>query len=351
MAINHWNSLAEAEKLTQSFLIPGVIEENIYRNPILGMNMPVAWTPGKTILYNRELSESKDDVAVVDIGSQLSWSSSVTYQQKEVTLKRRYIQRILDTFIKDVYGTINDYEAVIMAECQKAMFVDLNEQIIYGDLTYNSGEFDGMHAWAAEESLVSSGSGLNYDGEDKGLNLKKLRNLDTTMKLGVDVYLFPFQVADRLAAAYIDGLGGEVTGVFTSRGQLSYVSMGVNELGKRVMFWNGVPIVPTDYLVAEESGTGTGSSSNARALYSTDSTFSIFAIRFGNVYQGNPGFMYGFGSTEMSGQLYKTVLFDELEDFDASGIRLVSYGATILGSKYGLGRMFDVDDDDVIVST
>ncbi|KKK78663.1 hypothetical protein LCGC14_2841320, partial [marine sediment metagenome] len=27
------------------------------------------------------------------------------------------------------------------------------------------------------------------------------------------------------------------------------------------------------------------------------------------------------------------------------------YGATILGSKYGLGRMFDVDDDDIIVST
>ena len=357
MAINHWNNIGEADKLAQSFLIPGVIEENIYRNPIMGLNMPVAWTPGKTIKYNRELSELKDDVAVIDIGSQLSWSSSVTYTTKEVELKRRYIARILDAFILDVYGTVNDYEAIAMAETQKAMFVDLNEQIIYGDLTYNTGEFDGIHAWAAEQSITSAGSsvaagaGLNYDGNDTGLNLAKLRAMDTTMKAGIDVYLFPFQVADRLAAAYIDGLGGEVTGVFTSRGQLSYISIGVNELGKRVMSWNGTPIIPTDYLVPEESGTGTGSSSNARALYTTDSTFSIFGIKFGNVYQGNPGLMYGFGSTEMAGQLYKVELFDVLEDFDASGIRLVSYGATLLGSKYGLCRMFDVDDDDIIVST
>ena len=331
-----------------------MVEEDIRRNPILGMPMPVAWTPGKTIKYVREDVDNNmvGQSATIDIGEQLSWSSNVKYVEKEVVMKRRYVQRILDNFIPDVYGTINNYEAIKLAECQKGMFVDLNDQIIYGDATYVSGEFDGIHAWAAEQGTpVTSGSGLNYDGEDAGLNLKKLRNMDTSMKLGLDLYLFPFQVADRLGAAYIDGLGGEVNGVFTSRAQLSYISMGVDQLGKRVMSWNGTPIIPTDYLVPEESATGTGSSSNARAKFTTDSTFSIFGIKFGNVYQGNPGLMYGFGATDMAGQLYRTVLFENLEDFDAKGIRLVSYGCTILGSKFGLCRMFDVDDDDIIIST
>lgn len=350
--IHHWNSLEEAEKLTQTTLIPGVVEVDIRRNPILGLNMPVAWTPGKTIKWVKEDPNNNmvGQTAPVDIGGQLTWSSNVKYTVEEVTMTRRYVQRLLDNFIPDVYGTINNYEAIVMAEMQKGIFIDLNDLILYGDKDFNAGEFDGIHAWAATQTVDA---GLNQDGNDTGLNLSKLRTMNTNMKLGVDVWYFPFPISDRLALAYLDGLGGETTGALTARGQLSYVSMTINDLGKRVMAYDSVPIVPTDYLVAEESDTGrdgtTARGKNADAE-TPDSTFSIFGLKFGNIYQGNPGLMYGFGATDMAGQLYRTVLFETLEDYDAKGIRFVSYGTTLLGSKFGLCRMFDVDDDDLIIS-
>ena len=37
-------------------------------------------------------------------------------------------------------------------------------------------------------------------------------------------------------------------------------------------------------------------------------------------------------------------LFEDLENWDAGGIRLVSYIAPLLGSKLGLGRIYDVTD-------
>ena len=54
--------------------------------------------------------------------------------------------------------------------------------------------------------------------------------------------------------------------------------------------------------------------------------------------------------TEMLGQFYKLVTFDELEDFDAAGIRIVSYVAPLLGSKLCLGRIYDIDNVAVIAS-
>ena len=354
--VHHWNSLAEAEKLTQSTLIPGIVEEDIRRNPLLGMALPVAWTPGKTIKWVKEDVDNNmvGQTAAVGIGGQLSWSSNVKYVEKETFMTRRYVQRLLDNYIPAVYGTINDYEAVVMAEMQKGIFVDINDLLIYGDYTFsNSEEFDGLHAWCAEQAISTTG-GLNTDGADAGLNLSKLRKMNTSMKLGVDVWLFPFEIADRLALAYIDGLGGETTGALTARGQLSYISMGINELGKRVMAYDSTSIVPTDYLVQEESDTGdngTEKRGKDADAGTSDPTFSIFGIRFGNIYQGVPGFMYGFGDTAMAGQLYRTVLFEQLEDYDAKGIRFVSYGTTLMGSKFGACRMYDVDDDDLIIST
>lgn len=353
MAIHHWDSISEVYKLAQSFLIPGVIEENIYRGPLLGQALPVAWTPGKTIKFNRELGEVKDDVATIDIGDQLSWSSNVTYQAVEVTLKRMYVARILDTFIADVYGTINDYEAQVLQEMKKGLYVTLNDKLIYGDLTYSgaNGEFDGMHAWVegtGSEALVTSGTGVNYDGEGAGLNFVKLRTWVDSMKLGADLLYAPFEITRRLSAA-VQEVGFNNTTSRTTSTVMAQIQYGMNDFGKRIMFWDGIPIVPSDYMVAEQENTGQGSNARAKNT-SGDKQYSIFAIKFGNVFNGEGGISYGFGATNMAGDLYKLVPFENLEDYDASGLRLVSYGAMLLGSKYGLGRMCDIEDVEVIVT-
>jgi hypothetical protein len=53
---------------------------------------------------------------------------------------------------------------------------------------------------------------------------------------------------------------------------------------------------------------------------------------------------FGFGNTKNAGDFYKLVRFDELEDYDAGGLRLVNYGNLLLGSKLCLGRIMDITD-------
>lgn len=341
MPIGHWNSLTEAQRLTESQLIPGVIEEDIKRNNLLD-RLPVAQARGKTIKWNREVSSLEADVKNIDIGEQLAWSASVTYDPQEVALKRCYVQRVLDNFLPDVYGTINNYEAQMLWEMKKGIVRKLGDKIIYDDLTYGADttkEFDGLHAMAA----VQTGTSLDIDNAEAGLSLDNLRKMIDAMKHGCDILLFPFEIARRMDEVYQEKGMYAASGTVYPGGLIGAITVGWDEIGKRVMFFDGIPIVRTDYLVAENQNVGDGS--NLRAKYSADDKqYSVFGVKFGDVFNGEPGLMLGFGNTQMLGQFYKLVMFDELEDYDAGGIRLVNYSALLLGSKLSLGRIFDIED-------
>ncbi len=337
MAIGHWSSLTQCQKLTQSQLIPGVIEEDILRNNILD-RIPVAQAAGQSIKWNRESTVIDGDVANIDIGEQLSWSASVAYDQQEVELKRKYIQRVLDHFIPDVYGTINNYEAQVLWEMKKGLIRDLGDAIIYDDLTYGTKEFDGLHALAAVQT------GTDLDIEQSGaLSLLKLRIQHDAMKHGIDFAYIPYLIARRIDAAYQEA--GLVRLTSSTAGTMGMISYGVDDQGKRVMFFDGVPFLRTDFLVSETADTGEGS--NARAK-SSSGQYTIFHTKFGDVFNGEPGLTLAFGNTQMVGQFYKIVPFEDLENYDAAGLRLVSYIAPLLGSKLGLGRVYDLTDAEVV---
>lgn len=336
MAIGHWATLTQCQKLTQSQLIPGVIEEDIFRNNLLD-RIPVGQALGKTIKYNREQVVLDTAVGNADIGDQLSWSASMTYEQVEVTLKRKYIQRRLDAFIPDVYGTINDYEAQVLWEMKKGFTRRLGNDIIYDDITYGSSkQMDGMHAMAA----LQTGTNLDIDEGQAGISLHNMRLIHDEMKHGVNFWYMPYNIARRIDEAYQEV--GLVALKSATAGTMGMISYGINDQGKRVMFFDGVPILRTDFLRPEDPSVGDGS--DLRTKNESETNYSAFAITFGDVFNQEPGLSLGFGNTEMLGNFYKIVLFDELEEYDAGGIRLVSYLAPLLGSKLGLGRIFDIED-------
>ena len=338
MAVGHWKNLAEAQKLTQSQLIPGVIEEDVMRNNLID-RVPVAQARGKTIKYNREKVVLDSDVADADIGEQLSWTSSMEYDAQEVALKRCYIQRPLDNFIPDVYGTINDYEAQVLWEMKKGLVRRLGDKLLYDDVTYGgSKQFDGIHALAA----IQTGTSLDIDEGEGALSLDNLRKMIDAMKHGIDILYIPFDIARRMDEAYQErGFASLASG---TAGNLGLITMGWDDMGRRVMFFDGIPVVRTDFLVAEQANTGDGS--DARAKYTSGTKmYSVLGIKFGDVFNAEPGIMMGFGNTQMLGQFYKIVTFDNLEGYDAAGIRLVNYSAPILGSKLCVGRIFDVTDE------
>ena len=357
----HWNTLAQAQKLTQSMKIPGVFEEDIKRNnPLERMPVAQAARSGLKIEWLRELATTESSIIEVDIGEQLSWSEDVTYEEKEMTLKRVYVQRKLDHFVEGIYGTYNNYEARMLLECEKGMKRRLGARLVYGDQTYPSGskQFDGYHAlayehgapWCTTSATTEAYDQKNIDMLDSALSLSYLRVLTDAMKLGVDELLAPYEIIRRMDAAYQEK--GFVGLKYDTAGALGFITMGFNELGKRVLFWDGIPIIRTDYLVAEDDDTGTGESADSRELWTSadgDKTYSIFALKYGNVLNMEPGITFAYGGTEGQGDLYKLVRFPELEDYDAGGLRLVTYGGVLLGSSLCLGRIFDIQDVAIVV--
>lgn len=349
----HWSTLAQAQKLTQSMKIPGVFEEDVKRNnPLERMPVAQAARSGLKIEWLRELTTTEDSVTEVDIGEQLSWTEDVTYEEKEMSLKRVYIQRKLDHFVEGIYGTYNNYEARMLLESEKGLKRRLGARIIYADTDYTSSkQFDGLHALAAEHGTpYTAGSAYdpkNIDGGEVGLSLSLLRVVVDEMKHGVDELWAPYEIIRRMDATYQERGILQAAANTTS---LAFITMGYNELGKRVLFWDGIPIIRMDYLVAEQANTGTGSSTDARALNTSGTkNYSIFGVTKGNVMNMEPGITFAYGGTEGLGDFYKLVRFPELEDYDAGGIRLLNYGAVLLGSSLCLGRIFDVTDVAVII--
>jgi len=328
--IGHWKNLAEAERLTESQLLPGVVEEIIKRENLLE-RAPVALAQGKSIKWNREKVTLEADVENLDIGQQMTWVSSMEYDPQETTLKRKGMQRLLDNFIVDVYGTVQNYEAQALLEIKKGVTLALGDNLIYDDPAADSKQFSGLHDLA----YIQTGTDLDIDMAG-ALELNRLRTQIDAMKHGVDIIYMPMVIARRMDAAYQER---GFANLGTASSSFAMISYGLNEMGKRIMFFDGIPIVRTDFLVKEDDG------SNApRTKNTAGEAYSIFLVKFGDVFAGNPGLCVGFGDPEMGSQLYRIELFDKLEDYDAKGIRLVSYVSPLLGSKLCLGRIYDVTD-------
>lgn len=350
----HWKDLDEARKLTESTKIPGVFATDIKRNnPAERLPVVQASGTGKSLKWLREKNFSEDAVLDLDIGDQLTWDDDVEYDEVETYLKRLGIQRKLDNFVKEVYSTYNNYRAQALLETEKKVIRRIGDRIIYGDLTYGaSGQWDGLHAYAAERSTPWAGSGtnskLNMDMASAGLSLQYVRTMEDALPLGVDEIWTPFEILRWLDAAYEEK--GFVGLKYDTAGNLGFLQRTLNDLGKRVMSWNGIPFARTDYLMGETTGTGTGATSDARTKLATSSAeYSMFFVLKGNVMDEEPGVCFAYGATEGAGDLYKFTPFEKLEDYDGEGMRLVTYGAVLLGSYLALGRIADIADAAVTV--
>tara|TARA_Y100000310_G_scaffold339215_1_gene431203 strand:+ start:2784 stop:3806 length:1023 start_codon:yes stop_codon:yes gene_type:complete len=329
----YWLNLAEAQRLTQTFLIPGVVEENIRRGGILA-SLPLAQAPGKDLQWLRENTERT--ARQIAPGGQLTWSNSISTTPVTGELKITYDQTPLDHFVKDVYGTFNNYEAVMLRGLRKGLIKTVEDLLIYGDLTYGTNEFDGLHAWARSHNAYDT----NLDIDEGGaLSMANIRVLEDAMKLGIDYYLMGFEVARR-----IDALYHEVGSTTSNRSHLGSYYWENHQVLGRIPFLNGIPIVRSDYMVAEQAATGEGS--DAMAKYSSGTKeYSIFAVKMGQIMEGEGGLTLGFGGAKHdAGEIFKTVYFPNLENYDAAGIRLVSYLGLFAGSSKAVGRIYGITD-------
>ena len=326
--VGHWKTLAEAQKLSLTQLITGVFEETIEFGGLINM-FPVAQVTGTTVTWNRENTlPSGSWAAVHDV---LQWSGDVDYTQKTSTLKILYKQTLLDNYIESTYGNFNNYRMIQLFETKKGILRTAEDAFIYGDTTYTaSTQMDGLHAWAAE----STGTDLDIDEGEGALSLMHLRQMLDAMKNGCDLILMPKIIA-RQIDAYIQEAG---VASWVGPGGFQFTK---GDVGLRVTLFDGVPILRSDYMVAEQANTGVGSDARAKHTSGT-AQYSIFGIKFGNPVIREPGIGLAYGGTAAQGEFFNYTYFEKLEDYDAQGLRLIAYVNTLLGSSKCLGRIYDI---------
>lgn len=334
----YWLNLAEAQKLTQSFLVPGVIEENIRRGGILSI-VPLSQYLGLEVKWNREGTERLGKFAAV--GDVLSWTDNITYTAVSRRLAIIYDQTPLNMYVESLYGSLNNYRAVTLRGLRKGVIRKAEDAIVYGDLTYGAtgNEFDGLHAWAEENS-----GDLDIDEGEGALSLQNLRVLTDAMKYGVDVLLTGFEIGRRLDAFYQEGRVGQNANTNTEQNALGSWVWGISEAGMRLPFWDGIPVLRSDYMVAEQANTGVGSDARAKNTSGTKQ-YSIMALKFGQIREDNPGLTLAFGGPKNEpGEIFRLEVIPVLPDYDAEGFRLVSYLALLASSTMSVGRIFDITD-------
>lgn len=335
--IGHYVNLDAAQKLTQAHLVAGVIEEDVKRGNPLEFT-PLAIAEGQSIKWNREsvVGEGTE----FEIGEELVFTAEQDYSTQEVELKRIYKMTRLDKFVTEVYGTINNYEELTAMELRKGCVRTLGDRFFYGDITYGGAkQFDGLHALAA----LNTGTDLDIDNAEAGLLVHNLRKMIHAMKHGCDALFFPTEIYRRMTEAYEEG--GLVTLASGTAGHMAAFSIDRNQIGKGLAYFDGIPIIMTDYLVAENANTGEGA--NIRAKWTAgDKQYSIFGVKWGDITMGQPGLCLGMGGTGMGGDLFRLDYFpfSVIPNYDGPAMRLITYTAPLMGSTMSVGRIFDIED-------
>lgn len=318
--VGHFSSLSEAQKLVQSTLLAGVVQE-IYEEGQLLHKMPVTTIDSRSILYNRE--SVLPSAAFYDIHEQIPWVADVAYTaQVEVWLKRVVRQDVLDKFIMKTYKSPNDYRSIVLSQLRKGCMRTIEDKLIYGiGATEAAKEFDGLNVLCAPTGGHTFGAGeQDYDngGGTTQLPVEVFIRLIEKCKPRPDMLLMTPEARIQIWK-YSMGKAGALV-----------MARQPNEFGSLVETVNGVPIVISDYLSGDEAD-NTGLKSSATGFA------SVYAIRFGQIEDG--GLCLCVGGDTGGVDFFNLVELDNLEDYDASGLRLVAYCVPALGSTKSISRI------------
>ena len=342
----NWLTYAEMIKLTQPYQIPGIAEEDIKRNnPVDFMPLAQANHTGEKIVWLREVDAGDADVSDVGRGGQTVLTEDVEYTEKEALLRTAYDYRKLDKFNPSIHGTFNNYEEIMVEAMYKRVKMRLGHKVVYDNYDYdgNSLQMFGWHYWGNENT-----GNLDIDAGETALSVANWRSMYYAMKHGVDAWFIPFELQKHIDAAHQEkGWAGLKADTAGSMANFTYTK---EEWGATISRFMGIPIIPCDYLVAEQVNTGAGS--DARAVYTSGTKqYSLFGIKFGNasLAESNPGLRLAFGLTENDGDFFNMEYFEKLENYIGKAVRLSSNTALVPGSSMCIARMRDFTDAAVTV--
>ena len=304
-------TLVEAAKLSQSYLQKGVLETFVQTSPILD-RLPFMEIQGNAYAYNEE--GTLPGVAFRAVNAAYAESTG-TVNQKSESLKILGGDADVDKFIVQTRGDVNDQRAVQTALKVKAASYLFQDTFFNGDSAVAVDSFDGLKKRLIGGQVIATGTngaGINADDLTRGAFFDKLDEL-VSLVPGLDgtngaIY------ANTAVIGKIKSAGRRIGGVEIVKEDMT---------GKRVVTWNGIPILDPGSTAAgvqilpqtETQGTAAGTAA------------SVYAVRFG----GGEGDQAVTGLTNGGVQVYD---LGELETKPAYRTRIEFYtGVAVFGGK------------------
>ncbi len=248
-------SLAEAAKLSNDVLLKGVIETIVTASDVLKI-LKFIDIVGNGLTYNRE--NTLPGINFYDVGD--TWvESTPTFTQDTATLKIMGGDADVDEFLKATRSNIQNLQAVVTELKSKALSRQFEDSFVYGDESVNAKSFDGLHALVDSGMVVSAGTTT----VPAAGSIAKLKALCRLVKPGDPDYLLMSRETQDYLSDYAER-------------NSSPIRFEKGDFGKPVMYFKGIPIVNSDYILQTEAISG------GTYLSKTNGTAtSIFAMKIG----------------------------------------------------------------------
>jgi len=223
-------TLAQAALLSNDVVLAGVIETIVKESPILE-RLPFIEMVGNALTYNRENAAAA--AAWFAVGD--AWTEGVTtFTQVAATLGILGGDADVDNYLQMTRSNVQDLSAAIVELKAKAVAHEFEDKFVYGDGTSNTPT--GLHSMiGAGAQQVNQGAGAT----PAALSLGNLDALIDLVRPGKPDFLLCSRRTRRGISAY-------------SRALTSPVQFSPDELGRRTMFYDGIPLLVSDFITDTE---------------------------------------------------------------------------------------------------
>lgn len=254
-------TLVESAKLSQTDLQRGVIETFVLEAAVLD-RIPLMDIEGNAYAYNEEAALPGVEFRAVNAGYT---ESTGTVNQKTESLVILGGLADVDRFIQQTRSNLNDQRTVQTNLKIKAAVRKFQDAFINGDTAVDANSFDGLKKrLVGAQTVATAAQGLPVIGADDNARHAFLDALDSALAA----------MTGTPDALYMNKTIRQKIG--SSARRLGFWSADRDEFGRRVEFYNGIPMLDigtkadgTDIIpLTETQGANTDSS-------------SIYAVRFG----------------------------------------------------------------------
>ena len=191
--------------------------------------------------------------------------STPTFTQQTATLKILGGDADVDEFLRQTRSNIQNLKAIVTDLKSKAVARTFEDYAIYGDVATTPKGFNGMHKLVSTSMCVHGGTTTTPAVG----SMKKLKSLVRLVKPNGPDYLIMSRVTRDNISDYAERAESPVT------------INGRDEMGKPIMYFAGIPIIATDWLLQTESIATVGADTSIYSAKTGGTATSIFAAKLG----------------------------------------------------------------------